>query len=272
MTSSAPSWLTAADTARSTSPDWLVSACRPTPLPPAPSTWRAVSSALLPSRSTAATRAPRAAIASAMPRPMPEPAPVTTATLSCRSTVLSLMGSGLTFRHFRSARDRRRPLLAPHQPPPLALSSPRTEEGNREGVVGDDASFGTPPSNGQGVAVAAGVGAGHQRAGLGVAGDALSAAHHPRPVVDHVDLVSAPSQLRARGLGDARLRVEEPVAVHADPGRLDRLLQVQAELEEVEHHLRLGLQDPVGARGADRQRERAVLEHLGRRHHGAGLA
>src|SRR4029078_8177175 len=123
----------------------------------AASTWRAVSSAILSSRSTAATRVARAVAASAMPRPMPEPLPVTNVTLSCRSTVLSLMGSDLTFRHFRSARDRRRPLLAPHQPPAPALSSPRTEEGNREGVVGDDASFGTPPSNGQGVAVAAGV-------------------------------------------------------------------------------------------------------------------
>src|SRR6266446_9828497 len=238
MTSSGPSWLTAVDTARSTSDARLVSACTPTPFPPAPISRRAVSSALLPSRSTAATRAPRAAIASAMPRPMPEPAPVTIATLSWRSTF----------------------------PPHPALSP----EGR--GVFGGRLCPEAPFLDGQGVAIAAGIGAGHEGAGLRVAGDPLPAAHHPRPVVDHVDLVPAPPERSTSRLGDARLGVEQPIAVHPDPRRLDGLLQVQAELDEVEQHLRLRLEDAVRAGRADGEREGAVPEDLGRRHHGAGLA
>src|SRR5215467_11902839 len=58
-------------------------------------------------------------------------------------------------------------------------------------------------SDGHGVAVAAWVGAGHQRAGFRITRDPLPAAHHPGPVVDHVDLVPTLSEALARRLGNA---------------------------------------------------------------------
>src|SRR4026209_1213789 len=235
MMSSGPSSLTAADSARSTSPARLVSAWSPIPLPPAPIKSRAVSAALPASRSTAATRAPRPPIAGAMPRRIPEPAPVTTAPLSVSSTVLLDRGQVLHYDKCRNARP-------------------------------------DPGLDGEGVAVAARIGAGHERAGLRVARDALPAPDHPRPVLDHVDPVSTPLERGPRLLGDARLGIHQPVAVHPHPRRLDGLLHVETELEHVEQHLRLRLEDAVGAGRADAQREGAVAEDLRRRHHGAGLA
>jgi hypothetical protein len=46
-------------------------------------------------------------------------------------------------------------------------------------------------SDGQGVAVAAWVGAGHPRPGLGIARNPLAATDDPGPVVEHVDGVPA---------------------------------------------------------------------------------
>src|SRR5205809_636645 len=97
-------------------------------------------------------------------------------------------------------------------------------------------------------------------------------ADDPGPVVDHVDGVAAPDQILARGFRDARLGVDEPVAVDAHARLLDRLLNVEAEIEDVEQHLGLGLENAVGAGRADAEREGAVLEDVSRRHHGAGLA
>src|SRR5262245_59945281 len=89
-------------------------------------------------------------------------------------------------------------------------------------------------SDGQSVAVAARVGAGHEGTRLGAARDALAAAHDPRPVVDDIDLVSACGQGLSRLGGHARLGVDEAVAVDAHARRLDRLLDVHPELERVE--------------------------------------
>ena len=66
-----------------------------------------------------------------------------------------------------------------------------------------------------------------------------------------VDLMPAPAEPVARRLGDARLRVDQAVAVDAHARRLDGLLHVQPELEHVQQHLRLRLEDAVGARRAD---------------------
>src|SRR5215470_17106090 len=121
------------------------------------------------------------------------------------------------------------------------------------------------------VAVAPRVGTGHERPGFRVARDPLPASDDPRPVVDRVDVVSALREPGTRLRRDARLRVDQPIAIHAHPRRLDRLLDVHAELEHVEEHLRRGLEDPVRARRADGQAEDAVPEDLGRRHHNPGL-
>src|SRR5262249_23752955 len=86
-------------------------------------------------------------------------------------------------------------------------------------------------SDGHGVAVAAWVGAGHQRAGFRITRDALPAAHHPRPVVDHVHLVPTLSEALSRRLGNARLRVEKAVAVDTDARLLDGFLNVEAKLK-----------------------------------------
>src|SRR6266849_6272707 len=208
MMSSAPSWLTAVETARSTSAARLVSAWTPSALPPAP---------------------------------------MTTATLSCKSTV------------------------TPSPSVPLTLPSPQRGEGNEEGTL-SSCEVRVPGSYGQGVAVATGVGARHEGARFRIAREPLSAAHHPRPVVDDIDLMPAPAELGARPLGDARLGVYQAVPIGADTWRLDGLLEVQPELQEVEQHLRLGLEDAVGAGRADAEREGAVLEDLGGRHHRARLA
>src|SRR5262249_23468970 len=117
-------------------------------------------------------------------------------------------------------------------------------------------------SDGHGVAVAAWVGAGHQRAGFRITRDALPAAHHPRPVVDHVHLVPTLSEAPSRRLGNARLRVEKAVAVDTDARLLDGFLDVEAKLERVQEHLRLSLQDAVGAGRAHAQREGALPEDL----------
>src|SRR5215831_3690086 len=117
-------------------------------------------------------------------------------------------------------------------------------------------------SDGHGVAVAAWVGAGHQRAGFRITRDTLPAAHHPRPVVDHVHLVPTLSEALPRRLGNARLRVEKAVAVDTDARLLDGFLDVEAKLERVQEHLRLSLQDAVGAGRAHAQREGALPEDL----------
>src|SRR5499427_3149355 len=117
-------------------------------------------------------------------------------------------------------------------------------------------------SDGHGVAVAAWVGAGHQRSGFRITRDTLPAAHHPRPVIDHVHVVPTLSEALPRRLGNARLRVEKAVAVDTDARLLDGFLDVEAELERVQEHLRLRLQDAVGAGRAHTQREGALLEDL----------
>src|SRR5882724_8832937 len=53
---------------------------------------------------------------------------------------------------------------------------------------------------------------------------------------------------------------DQAVAIGADTWCRDRLLEVEPELQEVEQHLRLGLQDAVGAGRADAEHEGAVLE------------
>src|SRR5215469_4987437 len=117
-------------------------------------------------------------------------------------------------------------------------------------------------SDGHGVAVAAWVGAGHQRSGFRITRDPLPAAHHPRPVIDHVHVVPTLSEALPCRLGNARLRVEKAVAVDTDARLLDGFLDVEAELERVQKHLRLRLQDAVGAGRAHTQREGALLEDL----------
>src|SRR5437763_17130901 len=86
-----------------------------------------------------------------------------------------------------------------------------------------------PQSDRERVAVAARVGAGHERAGLPVADDSLAAAHDPGPVVDGVDLVAAPGKRRARLGGDTRLGVDQAVTVDARAWRFDRFRGAQAE-------------------------------------------
>src|SRR5262249_33050986 len=81
-------------------------------------------------------------------------------------------------------------------------------------------------SDGHGVAVAAWVGAGHQRSGFRITRDPLPAAHHPRPVIDHVHVVPTLSEALPRRLGNARLRVEKAVAVDTDARLLDGFLDV----------------------------------------------
>src|SRR5215467_8958131 len=117
-------------------------------------------------------------------------------------------------------------------------------------------------SDGHVVAVAAWVGAGHQRSGFRITRDPLPAAHHPRPVIDHVHVVPTLSEALPRRLGNARLRVEKAVAVGTDARLLDGFLDVEAELERVQEHLRLRLQDAVGAGRAHTQSEGALLEDL----------
>ena len=60
----------------------------------------------------------------------------------------------------------------------------------------------------------------HERARLRIARDPLPTAHHPGPVVDGIDLVPAPAELRAGRLGDARLGVDQAMAGHEARGRL----------------------------------------------------
>ena len=84
--------------------------------------------------------------------------------------------------------------------------------------------------------------------------------------------MAALGEPRARRLGNTRFGVEEAVAIHAHPRLLDCLLDIEAEVEHVQEHLRLRLEDAVRAGRAHAQREGAVLEDLDGRHHGAGLA
>src|SRR5262245_46572611 len=72
-------------------------------------------------------------------------------------------------------------------------------------------------SDRQRIAVATRVRAGHERAGLSIPHDALAAAHHPGPVVERVDLVSARLETRARLGSNSRLGVDQTVAIHAHP-------------------------------------------------------
>src|SRR5215475_6873788 len=232
MTSSGPRAAMAPLTARFSSSDLLVSPWKALACPPAFLIWLAVASADAPSRSIAATGEPFAARASAMARPMPEPAPVTIAIL-----VLVAIDS--------------------------ESPSPSPQCGQRRIVRVLDR---------HGVAVSAWVRAAHQGAGFWIARDALPAAHHPRPVVDHVDLMPALDETGSGRIGNAGLGVEQALAVDAHARLLDGLLDVVAELERVEQHLWLGLQDAVGARSAHAQHEHSVLEDLDRRHHGAGLS
>src|SRR5436189_252257 len=88
----------------------------------------------------------------------------------------------------------------------------------------------------RGATASAWAGAGHERAGLPVADDSLAAAHDPGPVIDGVDLVAAPRERRARIGGDARLGVDQAVAVDARAWRFDRFLDVHAELQDVQEH------------------------------------
>src|SRR5216684_2497770 len=185
MISSGPRAAMAPPTARSTSAALLVSPWKALARPPALAISEAVSSAEAPSRSSAATGAPAAPRASAMPRPMPAPAPVTTAIRSL-SVILSPR------------------LAADHS----ALAS-RLRPSARTAACGIHL-----PSDGQGVAVAAWIGPGHQGARFRVAHDPLPAAHHPRPVVQHVDRVSPLLQPLARRLRNARLSVQQSVTVH----------------------------------------------------------
>src|SRR5437879_13154234 len=97
-------------------------------------------------------------------------------------------------------------------------------------------------SNREGVAVAARIGARHEGAGRRVAHEPLPASDDPRPIANLVHLVAARGQPGADLGGDARLRVDEAVAIDAHAWRLDRLLDVHAELEYVAQHLRCGLQ------------------------------
>src|SRR3989454_11603503 len=108
-------------------------------------------------------------------------------------------------------------------------------------------------SNRERVAVAARIGARHEGAGRGVAHEPLPASDDPRPIANLVHLVAARGQPGANLGGDARLRVDEAVAIDAPACPLDRLLDVDAELENVEQHLRRRLENSVGAGRADRQ-------------------
>src|SRR5207245_2655746 len=103
----------------------------------------------------------------------------------------------------------------------------------------------------QRVPVAAWVGTGHEHPGLGIAHDALAPADDPRPVVDRMDIVPALDEPGASFRRDARLRVNEPIAIDPHARRLDRFLDVHPELEHVEEHLGRGDGDHVpGAVGA----------------------
>src|SRR6266852_1834033 len=82
------------------------------------------------------------------------------------------------------------------------------------------------------LAVAPRVGPGHQGARFRIAHDPLPAAHHPRPVVQHVDRVSPLLQPLARRLRNARLGIQQSVTVHPDARLLDGLLDIEAELEQ----------------------------------------
>src|SRR5215831_6913361 len=82
----------------------------------------------------------------------------------------------------------------------------------------------------KGIPVATRIGARHEHPGFRVADDSLAAADDPGPVVDRVDLVPALGEPRARLGRDARLRIDEPIPIHAHPRRLDGLLDVHAEL------------------------------------------
>src|SRR5215470_10016388 len=249
-------------TARFSSSALLVSPWKALACPPAFLMRPVVSSAELASKSIAATGEPFLASASAMARPMPEPAPVTMAILLSGAIELESPSPC----HFP---------IGESGLPPLSLSPRLVARGERLSSNGDPLPVGergsrahplsrarVRVSDGQGVAVAAWVGAGHQRTGFRITRDTLSAAHHPGPVVDHVHLVPALSEALPRRLGNARLRVEEAVAVDTDARLLDGFLDVEAELERVQEHLRLRLQDAVGARRAHAQRESALLEDL----------
>src|SRR5215468_10582336 len=184
-----------------------------------------------------------------MARPMPEPAPVTIAILLSGAIegepphpALSPKGRG----------EIERPLSPPPSPPsgervalrasPLASSGEARAETMRGRV-----------SDRHCVAVAARICSAHQCAGFRIARDALPTAHDPGPVVDHVDLVAALHEAGPRGLGNARLGVQQAIAVDAHAWLLDGFLDVEAEFEDVEQHLRLRLQDAVGTRSTHAQ-------------------
>src|SRR5262249_44091595 len=102
-------------------------------------------------------------------------------------------------------------------------------------------------SHGHRVAVAAWVGGGHQRSRFRITRDPLPAAHPRSPLSDHVHVAPTPGEALPRRFGNARLRVEKAVAVDTNARLLDGFLDVEAELERVQEHLRLRLQDAVGA-------------------------
>jgi len=77
------------------------------------------------------------------------------------------------------------------------------------------------------------------------------------------DIVSHRTQPLARRLGNRRLDLER-VALGPEPGRLDRLLQTHAVIDQVDQRLDRARKDPLSAGQAQRVDELAIAQ----RHHG----
>src|SRR5436190_6952742 len=111
------------------------------------------------------------------------------------------------------------------------------------------------------VAVAPRVAAAGHDAGRGIDRDALHAAYLHGPVGTGHDGVAALAQ------GALHVGWQAPLEQHVAPvgqaaaRRLDRLLQRQAEIDVLHEGLRLGLQDAVAARRAERHHRLVVLGH-----------